>query len=76
MINTMLEIGMKNEIVPIRFRPRGISGSLHFSRTGLVSFVITALDTEIFCGGLEQTRKSLATTQQADGVYESGKEWY
>ena len=72
----MLEIGMKNEIVPIRFRPRGISGSLHFSRTGLVSFVITSLDTEIFCGGLEQTRKSFATNDTEAGFYESGKEWY
>jgi hypothetical protein len=72
----MLEIGMKNEIVPIRFRPRGISGSIHFSRTGLVSFVITSLDTEIFCGGLEQTRKSLATNDELSTPVYSGKEWY
>lgn len=30
---------MKDEVVPLNFRPAGIRGSLHFSRTGIISFV-------------------------------------
>jgi hypothetical protein len=44
----MFKVGMRDEIIPVRFRPAGIHGALHFSRTGCISFIITALDSEIF----------------------------
>jgi hypothetical protein len=44
----MFKMGMRDEIIPLRFRPAGIHGSVHFSRTGVVSFVIVALDSEKF----------------------------
>ncbi len=44
----MFKLGIKNEIVPINFRPNWLHGSLHISRTGILSFVITAIDPEVF----------------------------
>jgi len=35
----MIKIGMKDDVVPIKFRPARIRGSLHFSRTGCISFI-------------------------------------
>lgn len=47
-IEMFMTYGMKNETIPVRFRPNWIRGSIHYSRTGLVTFVITATDPEIF----------------------------
>lgn len=47
-METMFKVGMKDEIVPVRFRPPGVHGSMHFSRTGCISFVVVSLDSEIF----------------------------
>jgi hypothetical protein len=44
----MLKIGMRNEIVSVRFRPDWIHGSIHFSRTGCINFVFSAMDPERF----------------------------
>lgn len=44
----MLKVGMRDEIIPVRFRPNRVHGSLHFSRTGIITFIITALDSERF----------------------------
>jgi hypothetical protein len=35
---------MRNESIPIRIRPGRVCGSIHFSRTGLITFVITESD--------------------------------
>ncbi len=43
-----LKVGMKDEIIPVRFRPYWVHGSFHFSRTGCISFIFTALDPERF----------------------------
>lgn len=40
----MLVTGMKDEVLPVIFRPSWIRGALHFSRTGIINFVVTALD--------------------------------
>ncbi len=48
LIETIFKVGMRDEIIPVRFRPAGIHGALHFSRTGCISFIITALDSEKF----------------------------
>ncbi len=36
----MLRIGMKDEVLPVSFRPNRIRGALHISRTGICSFII------------------------------------
>lgn len=76
-IETIATIGMRNEIIPVSFRPRGVSGSIHFSRTGLISCVFVSLDNKRFIDTGEQARKSLALAKdEAHGVYDSIKEWY
>jgi hypothetical protein len=35
----MIKKWMKNEVVPLKFRPARIRGSLHFSRTGIITFL-------------------------------------
>jgi hypothetical protein len=35
----MIKIGMKDDVVPVKFRPARVRGSLHFSRTGCISFI-------------------------------------
>jgi hypothetical protein len=47
-IEMMLEWGMKDEIIPVHFRPSWIHGSIHCKRSGCISFVITAIDREVF----------------------------
>lgn len=76
-IETVATIGMRNEVIPIRCRPRGFSGSIHFSRTGLISCVFVSLDSERFPRAGEQARKSLAMAKdELCGGYDSIKEWY
>lgn len=47
-IEMMTQWGMRDEVIPVRFRPNWIRGSLHFRRSGCIEFVITASDPEIF----------------------------
>jgi hypothetical protein len=47
-IDLMSRWGMKDEILPVSFRPNWIHGSLHFRRTGIITFIITALNREMF----------------------------
>jgi len=35
----MIKKWMRNEVVPLKFRPARVRGSLHFSRTGIISFI-------------------------------------
>lgn len=69
----MMPWGMKDEVIPVRFRPNWIRGSMHFRRTGCISFIITATDPEIFApvvsGGYEEGEKSVY-------VQSAGKERY
>jgi len=44
----MLKVGVRDEIVPVWFRPNWIHGSLHFSRTGCLAFIFTATDPNRF----------------------------
>ncbi len=36
----MLKTGIKDEMLPLRIRPNRFRGSVHVSRTGIISFVI------------------------------------
>lgn len=47
-IEMMMSWGMRDETVPVRFRPSWIHGSIHYSRTGILTFIVTATDPEIF----------------------------
>jgi hypothetical protein len=47
-IDLMSKWGMKDEVLPVSFRPNWIHGSLHFRRTGIITFIITALNREMF----------------------------
>jgi hypothetical protein len=66
-IELMAKVGMKDEIIPIRCRRNRIRGSVHFSRTGLVSMVITSLDREIF-GAIDSKNQGIFATEQNDMV--------
>ncbi len=35
----MIKKWMKDEVVPLKFGPSGVRGSLHFSHTGIISFI-------------------------------------
>jgi hypothetical protein len=39
-IDLMLKMGIKDEVFPLRVRPNRLRGSIHVSRTGVVSFVV------------------------------------
>jgi hypothetical protein len=47
-VNLMFKVGIKDEVIPVSFRPDWIHGSLHISRTGICSFILTAIDREVF----------------------------
>lgn len=78
LIETMLKVGMKDEVIPLRIRPGRVCGSIHFSRTGCVSFVVVALNPEIFppvnpadCGFLSQAdnKGEAASIASSEGWY-------
>jgi hypothetical protein len=73
----MAKVGMKDEIIPIRCRRNRIRGSLHFSRTGVVSMVIHSFDIEAF-GGTYSKNPEVFATEQNDlvGAKYSREEWY
>lgn len=74
-IDLMLKAGMKNEIIPVRFRPSWIRGSLHFSNTGIVSFIITAIDPEVFPKSKGENLEEFSTVATySDGFYDSDNE--
>lgn len=76
-IETMLKMGMRNEILPIRVRPDRIRGSIHFSRTGVVSIVLVLLDCERFAPMDKQNPKDFATLENdLLGTVQSRKERY
>ena len=47
-VDFMSKWGMRDEVLPVSFRPNWIRGSLHFRRTGVISFVINSLSREMF----------------------------
>ncbi len=53
---------MRDEILPLRIKPAGVLGAIHTSRSGLVWFVFTALDSERF---VRPVRKNLPIFSQA-----------
>jgi hypothetical protein len=47
-IDLMFKCGIRDEIISVVFRPDWLHGSLHISRTGICSFILTAIDREVF----------------------------
>lgn len=67
----MLKTGMRNEILPVRFRPDWIHGALHLSRTGCCSFIFTATDPKRFPKMEGASLGELATiAAESDGFYD------
>jgi hypothetical protein len=64
----MFKVGMRDEIIPVRFRPAGIHGSVHFSRTGLISFVVVSLDSEIFPPVSPVDYRSVSWAESEDAI--------
>jgi hypothetical protein len=74
-IDLMLKIGMKDAIIPVKFRPNWIHGALHFSRTGIISFIVTAIDPEKFPKSKGANVEDLATVgSYSDGFYDEDNE--
>jgi hypothetical protein len=73
----MATVGMKDEIVPVRFRRNRIHGSLHFCRSGICSFVIHAMDIERFGGSYSKNPEIFATTENdLVGIVQGREERY
>jgi hypothetical protein len=67
-LDLFLSLGMKDESIPIHIRPGRVCGSMHFSRTGLISFVITEsdfTDRKIPDCNYAESEKSIAHIQDA-----------
>lgn len=64
----MVKIGMKDEILPIHFRPNRIRGSLHFSRTGVISFVGGSRFIKVSNKVSEQLLSDNYQTNQGDNI--------
>ncbi len=74
-VDLMLGAGMKDEVVAIRFRPNWIHGALHFSRTGIINFVVTAFDASRIDKGISSAWQSVTGTEiQDSGIYKFGNE--
>jgi hypothetical protein len=70
-IDLLLKVGMRNEIVSLRFRPNWIHGSIHFSSSGSISFVLTAVDPEVFPRVEGASLEEIATVAiNGDGFYD------
>ena len=70
-IDLMLKVGLRDEIIPVWFRPNWIHGSLHFSRTGCLSFIFTATDPERFPKMEGAIAESIATiAANTDSFYD------
>jgi hypothetical protein len=66
-IEMMAKVGMRDEVVPLRFRHNRVHGSLHCCRTGVISMVVHALDIEAF-GGTYSKNSEIFATEQNDLV--------
>lgn len=73
----MLKTGMKNEVLPVRFRRNRLRGSMHFSRTGCITFIVSAIDAEVFPAMQGAIAGSIATNVlDGDSFYDQDtQEW-
>ena len=74
-VDLLLKVGMKNEIVPVSFRCNWIHGSIHFSRAGVLSFVLNAIDPEVFPKSKGENVSDFSTLAlYSDGFYDKDGE--
>jgi hypothetical protein len=74
-IKLFFTLGMKDEKIILRIRPRGIRGAISFSRAGSISIFLNKLDTEIFSPIAYRDYKGIASSEsEANRVYESSEE--
>ncbi len=74
-VEMMFIAGMKDEIIPVAFRPNRIHGSIHFSRSGVINFVIVALDNERFAAIDSKTCQSFAADDELSTSVYSREKW-
>jgi hypothetical protein len=73
-IKLLFEMGMKDEKIVLRIRPRGICGAISFSHTGCLSIFVAELDSEIFSPlAYRDYKASTSSESEANRVYESSE---
>lgn len=75
-IDLLLKLGLRDEVVPVLFKCPWVHGSLHFSRSGSISFIIHAVDTEMVPKMASKTPEDFAKLpmEDADFYLSSAKE--
>lgn len=74
-VDLMLGVGIRDEIIPVSFRCDWIHGSIHFSRVGSLSFVLSALDPEVFPKSKGENLEEFSTaTIVSDNFYDPNTE--
>jgi hypothetical protein len=67
-------MGLKDEIVPIRIRPGRVHGSIHYSRTGSITFIIS--ESDFAETALPNCNHKEDTSEKSIAHIEGDKEWY
>jgi hypothetical protein len=74
-IDLMLKVGMKDEVFTCWFRPNWIHGTLHFSRTGCLTFLFRAADPKVSSKTKGENVEDFSTaTLYGDAFYDSDNE--
>ncbi len=74
-IDLMLKFGIKDEILPLRIRPNRFRGSVHISRTGVVSFVLGSTTTPMLTETDRKNSQIFSASEAEDtSYYQSSRE--
>lgn len=74
-LELMIGTGMKDEVLPVVFRPSWIHGALHLSRTGVINFIVTAFDASRIDKDISDAWQSVTgTALQSSSFYEHSNE--
>ncbi len=74
-IDLMVKVGMKDEALSCWFRPSWVHGSLHFSRSGCLTFLFTAIDPKVFPKSKGENVRDFSTVALCgDAFYDSNSE--
>jgi hypothetical protein len=68
-IDLMLKTGIKDEILPLRIRPNRFRGSLHISRTGVVSFVLGSTAASVLTEVDRKNSQIFSAGEEEDASY-------
>jgi hypothetical protein len=68
-IDLMLKTGIKDEMLPLRIRPNRFRGSVHVSRTGIVSFVLGSTAASVFTETDRKNSQIFSASEAEDASY-------